>query len=429
MKNIILVLALIFLSSNFVFARLEFMDGGIVKVISSPISGHPPFNVYADENWKIIEQKLVSDESGQQQFKVRIQPIVQFSKTVQKNIWCTAVFSMDNGTFDYGYHNFRPSDGPSEIFRVDMHNQQFIQNLRTLLNDCVAWTNWYDPEGSITKGTFHGLAGDYTYVFRVDDTQGEDDVNKDSSVPSKMQRLVLKIQLFPDENTGGHPEKTIREPKALLSILDSLGEIQKSYQAAVDQKKQQQIASETESQDLANRQVAAEKIASERRLNEFKAQQEAQLRDNQKNDEIAAIKTAEETKKQEIVEQVAKEKTKEIKDFIATPNGKALVEEIGKFQAKADKLSARDHERIDALTENVQKVAQTYLGTSELEERMRIARDELQLAWNTYHDSPELVELKQAINEKKMVFLKASGYTYDDAMQVMASADKIQPEK
>jgi hypothetical protein len=69
------------------------------------------------------------------------------------------------------------------------------------------------------------------------------------------------------------------------------------------------------------------------------------------------------------------------------------------------------------------------MGTSELEERMRIARDELQLAWNTYHDSPELVELKQAINEKKMVFLKASGYTYDDAMQVLASAEKTQPEK
>jgi len=71
--------------------------------------------------------------------------------------------------------------------------------------------------------------------------------------------------------------------------------------------------------------VSAEKTASERRLDEFKAQQEAQLRDNQKNDEIAAIKTAEETKKQEIVEEVAKEKAKEINDFLATPNGKALV--------------------------------------------------------------------------------------------------------
>jgi hypothetical protein len=429
MKNIILVFALIFLSSNSVFASLEFTSGGIVKVISGPISGYPPFNVYADENWKIIDKKLVTDESGQQQFKVRIQPIVQFSKTVQKYTWCTAVFSMDNGTFDYGYRDFRPSGSPSEIFRVDMHNQQFIHNLRSLLNDCVAWTNWYDPEGSITKGTFHGLTGDYTYVFRADDTQGEDDVNKDSSVPSKMRRLVLEIQLFPGDVAQGHPEKTIHEPKALLSILDSLDEIQKSYQAAVDQKKQQQIASEKESQDLANRQVAAEKTASERRLNEFKAQQEAQLRDNQKNDEIAAIKTAEETKKQEIVEQVAKEKVKEINDFLATPNGKVLVGEIGKFQAKADKLSARDHARIDALTENVQKVAQTYVGTSELEERMRIARDELQLAWNTYHDSPELVELKQTINEKKMAFLKASGYTYDDAMQVLASAEKTQPEK
>jgi len=423
MKNIILVLTLIFISSNSVFARLEFMDGGIVKVISGPSSLFY-FDVYADENWKIIDKILVTDESGQQQFKVRIQPIVQYSKAVQKYTYCTAVFSMDNGTFDFGYRDFRPSDGPSEIFRVDMHNQQFIQNLRTLLNDCVSWTNWYDPEGSLTKGTFHGLTGDYAYVFRAD-LGGDDDLNR----ISKMRRVVLEIQLFSGENTGGHPEKTIHEPKALLSILDSLDEIQNSYQAAVDQKKQQQIASENESQDLANRQVSAEKAASERRFNEFKAQQEAQLRDNQKNDEIAAIKTTEEAKKQEIVEQVAKVKAKEIRDFIATPNGKALVEEIGKFQAKADKLSARDHERIDALTENVQKVAQTYMGTSELEERMRIARDELQLAWNTYHDSPELVELKQAINEKKMVFLKASGYTYDDAMQVLASAEKTQTEK
>ena len=425
MKNIILVFALIFLSSNSVFASLEFTSGGIVKVISGPISGYPPFNVYADENWKIIDKKLVTDESGQQQFKVRIQPIVQFSKAVQKYIICTAVFSMDAGTFDY---SGPLASGPSGHFKVDMNNHQFIENLRTLLNDCVAWTNWYEAYGSTTRGTFHGLTGDSTYIYSAD-TSGEDDFNKDSSIPSKMQRLVLEIQLFPGENTGGHPEKTIREPKALLSILDSLDEIQKSYQAAVDQKKQQQIAAEKESQVLANRQVSAEKAASERRLDEFKAQQEAQLRDNQKKDEIAAIKTAEEAKKQEIVEQVAKEKVKEINDFLATPNGKALVEEIGKYQAKADKLSARDHARIDTLTENVRKVAQTYMGTSELEERMRIARDELQLAWNTYHDSPELVELKQTINEKKMAFLKASGYTYDDAMQVMASANKIQPEK
>jgi hypothetical protein len=425
MKNIILVFALIFLSSNSVFASLEFTSGGIVKVISGPISGHPPFNVYADEYWKIIDKKLVTDESGQQQFKVRIQPIVQFSKAVQKYIICTAVFSMDAGTFDY---SGPLASGPSGHFKVDMNNHQFIENLRTLLNDCVAWTNWYEAYGSTTRGTFHGLTGDSTYIYSAD-TSGEDDFNKDSSIPSEMQRLVLEIQLFPGENTGGHPEKTIREPKALLSILDSLDEIQKSYQAAVDQKKQQQIAAEKESQVLANRQVSAEKAASERRLDEFKAQQEAQLRDNQKKDEIAAIKTAEEAKKQEIVEQVAKEKVKEINDFLATPNGKALVEEIGKYQAKADKLSARDHARIDTLTENVRKVAQTYMGTSELEERMRIARDELQLAWNTYHDSPELVELKQTINEKKMAFLKASGYTYDDAMQVLASAEKTQLEK
>ena len=396
MKNIILVFALIFLSSNSVFASLEFTSGGIVKVISGPISGHPPFNVYADEYWKIIDKKLVTDESGQQQFKVRIQPIVQFSKAVQKYIICTAVFSMDAGTFDF---SGPLASGPSDHFKVDMNNHQFIENLRTLLNDCVAWTNWYEAYGSTTRGTFHGLTGDSTYIYSAD-TSGEDDFNKDSSIPSEMQRLVLEIQLFPGENTG-----------------------------AVDQKKQQQIAAEKESQVLANRQVSAEKAASERRLDEFKAQQEAQLRDNQKKDEIAAIKTAEEAKKQEIVEQVAKEKVKEINDFLATPNGKALVEEIGKYQAKADKLSARDHARIDTLTENVRKVAQTYMGTSELEERMRIARDELQLAWNTYHDSPELIELKQAINEKKMAFLKASGYTYDDAMQVLASAEKTQLEK
>jgi len=414
MKNIILVLTLIFISSNSVFARLEFMDGGIVKVISGPSSLFY-FDVYADENWKIIDKILVTDESGQQQFKVRIQPIVQYSKAVQKYTYCTAVFSMDNGTFDFGYRDFRPSDGPSEIFRVDMHNQQFIQNLRTLLNDCVSWTNWYDPEGSLTKGTFHGLTGDYAYVFRAD-LGGDDDLNR----ISKMRRVVLEIQLFSGENTGGHPEKTIREPKALLSILDSLDEIQKSYQAAVDQKKQQQIAAEKESQDLANRQVSAEKTASERRLDEFKAQQEAQLRDNQKNDEIAAIKTAEETKKQEIVEQVAKEKAKEIKDFLAAPKGKALFEEIGRLKTKAGEMEASETKQIDKLHQNIVDTARIYFGTSELDERMREARDAYQLALNTHHDSPELKALKDTINEKMQIFRTESGYSHDDAVQVMA---------
>ena len=414
MKNIILVLTLIFISSNSVFARLEFMDGGIVKVISGPSSLFY-FDVYADENWKIIDKILVTDESGQQQFKVRIQPIVQYSKAVQKYTYCTAVFSMDNGTFDFGYRDFRPSDGPSEIFRVDMHNQQFIQNLRTLLNDCVSWTNWYDPEGSLTKGTFHGLTGDYAYVFRAD-LGGDDDLNR----ISKMRRVVLEIQLFSGENTGGHPEKTIREPKALLSILDSLDEIQKGYQAAVDQKKQQQIAAEKESQDLANRQVSAEKTASERRLDEFKAQQEAQLRDNQKNDEIAAIKTAEETKKQEIVEQVAKEKAKEIKDFLAAPKGKALFEEIGRLKTKAGEMEASETKQIDKLHQNIVDTARIYFGTSELDERMREARDAYQLALNTHHDSPELKALKDTINEKMQIFRTESGYSHDDAVQVMA---------
>jgi len=414
MKNIILVLTLIFISSNSVFARLEFMDGGIVKVISGPSSLFY-FDVYADENWKIIDKILVTDESGQQQFKVRIQPIVQYSKAVQKYTYCTAVFSMDNGTFDFGYRDFRPSDGPSEIFRVDMHNQQFIQNLRTLLNDCVSWTNWYDPEGSLTKGTFHGLTGDYAYVFRAD-LGGDDDLNR----ISKMRRVVLEIQLFSGENTGGHPEKTIREPKALLSILDSLDEIQKSYQAAVDQKKQQQIAAEKESQDLANRQVSAEKTASERRLDEFKAQQEAQLRDNQKNDEIAAIKTAEETKKQEIVEQVAKEKAKEIKDFLAAPKGKALFEEIGRLKTKAGEMEASETKQLDKLHQNIVDTARIYFGTSELDERMREARDAYQLALNTHHDSPELKALKDTINEKMQIFRTESGYSHDDAVQVMA---------
>jgi hypothetical protein len=414
MKNIILVLTLIFISSNSVFARLEFMDGGIVKVISGPSSLFY-FDVYADENWKIIDKILVTDESGQQQFKVRIQPIVQYSKAVQKYTYCTAVFSMDNGTFDFGYRDFRPSDGPSEIFRVDMHNQQFIQNLRTLLNDCVSWTNWYDPEGSLTKGTFHGLTGDYAYVFRAD-LGGDDDLNR----ISKMRRVVLEIQLFSGENTGGHPEKTIREPKALLSILDSLDEIQKSYQAAVDQKKQQQIAAEKESQDLANRQVSAEKTASERRLDEFKAQQEAQLRDNQKNDEIAAIKTAEETKKQEIVEEVAKEKAKEIKDFLAAPKGKALFEEIGRLKTKAGEMEASETKQIDKLHQNIVDTARIYFGTSELDERMREARDAYQLALNTHHDSPELKALKDTINEKMQIFRTESGYSHDDAVQVMA---------
>jgi hypothetical protein len=221
MKNIILVFALIFLSSNSVFASLEFTSGGIVKVISGPISGHPPFNVYADEYWKIIDKKLVTDESGQQQFKVRIQPIVQFSKAVQKYIICTAVFSMDAGTFDY---SGPLASGPSGHFKVDMNNHQFIENLRTLLNDCVAWTNWYEAYGSTTRGTFHGLTGDYTYIYSAV-TSGEDDFNKDSSIPSKMQRLVLEIQLFPGDVAQGQSEKTIREPKALLSILDSLDEI------------------------------------------------------------------------------------------------------------------------------------------------------------------------------------------------------------
>jgi hypothetical protein len=414
MKNIILVLTLIFISSNSVFARLEFMDGGIVKVISGPSSLFY-FDVYADENWKIIDKILVTDESGQQQFKVRIQPIVQYSKAVQKYTYCTAVFSMDNGTFDFGYRDFRPSDGPSEIFRVDMHNQQFIQNLRTLLNDCVSWTNWYDPEGSLTKGTFHGLTGDYAYVFRAD-LGGDDDLNR----ISKMRRVVLEIQLFSGENTGGHPEKTIREPKALLSILDSLDEIQKSYQAAVDQKKQQQIAAEKESQDLANRQVSAEKTASERRLDEFKAQQEAQLRDNQKNDEIAAIKTAEETKKQEIVEEVAKEKAKEIKDFLAAPKGKALFEEIGRLKTKAGEMEASETKQLDKLHQNIVDTARIYFGTSELDERMREARDAYQLALNTHHDSPELKALKDTLNEKMQIFRTESGYSHDDAVQVMA---------
>jgi hypothetical protein len=40
-----------------------------------------------------------------------------------------------------------------------------------------------------------------------------------------MQRLVLEIQLFPGDVAQGQSEKTIREPKALLSILDSLDEI------------------------------------------------------------------------------------------------------------------------------------------------------------------------------------------------------------
>jgi hypothetical protein len=415
MKNIILVLTLIFISSNSVFASLEFTSGGIVKVISGPISGYPPFNVYADENWKIIDKKLVTDESGQQQFKVRIQPIVQFSKAVQKYIICTAVFSMDAGTFDY---SGPLASGPSGHFKVDMNNHQFIENLRTLLNDCVAWTNWYEAYGSTTRGTFHGLTGDYTYIYSAV-TSGEDDFNKDSSIPSKMQRLVLEIQLFPGDVAQGQSEKTIREPKALLSILDSLDEIQKSYQAAVDQKKQQQIAAEKESQDLANRQVSAEKTASERRLDEFKAQQEAQLRDNQKNDEIAAIKTAEETKKQEIVEQVANEKAKEIKDFIATPKGKALFEEIGRLKTKAGEMEASETKQINKLHQNIVDTARIYFGTSELDERMREARDAYQLALNTHHDSPELKALKDTINEKMQIFRTESGYSHDDAVQVM----------
>jgi hypothetical protein len=235
-----------------------------------------------------------------------------------------------------------------------------------------------------------------------------------------MRRVVLEIQLFSGENTGGHPEKTIREPKALLSILDSLDEIQKSYQAAVDQKKQQQIAAEKESQDLANRQVSAEKTASERRLDEFKAQQEAQLRDNQKNDEIAAIKTAEETKKQEIVEEVAKEKAKEIKDFLAAPKGKALFEEIGRLKTKAGEMEASETKQIDKLHQNIVDTARIYFGTSELDERMREARDAYQLALNTHHDSPELKALKDTINEKMQIFRTESGYSHDDAVQVMA---------
>jgi len=62
-----------------------------------------------------------------------------------------------------------------------------------------------------------------------------------------------------------------------------LGEIQKSYQAAVDQKKQQQIASETESQRFSKSAGSRlKKLPVSEELNEFKAQQEAQLRDNQK---------------------------------------------------------------------------------------------------------------------------------------------------
>ncbi|MGA3143331.1 MAG: hypothetical protein ABSF10_09865 [Verrucomicrobiota bacterium] len=426
MKNIILVLTLIFISSNSIFASLEFMDGGIVKVISGPISGYSPFKVYADENWKVTETKLVTNEFGQQQFELRIQAIVPFSKSIQKRTVCEAVFSMDAGTFDYSgplasglRSKLTRRPAPSDHFKVDMNNHQFIENLRTLLNDCVAWTNWYEAYGSTTRGTFHGLTGDYTYIYSAD-TSGEDDFNKDSSIPSEMQRLVLEIQLFPGENTGGHPEKTIREPKALLSILDSLDEIQKGYQAAVDQKKQQQIAAEKESQDLANRQVSAEKTASERRLDEFKAQQEAQLRDNQKNDEIAAIKTAEETKKQEIVEQVAKEKAKEIKDFLAAPKGKALFEEIGRLKTKAGEMEASETKQLDKLHQNIVDTARIYFGTSELDERMREARDAYQLALNTHHDSPELKALKDTLNEKMQIFRTESGYSHDDAVQVMA---------
>jgi len=55
---------------KFVFARLEFMDGGIVKVIQVD-SGYSPFKVYADENWKVTATKLVTNESGQQQFELR----------------------------------------------------------------------------------------------------------------------------------------------------------------------------------------------------------------------------------------------------------------------------------------------------------------------------------------------------------------------
>jgi len=226
MRIIILSLALLLLTLNGLYARLEILNDGKINIISPPAFECPPFKVSADEKWRLSETLIRADAAGNKQFVIRIQASIPFCPSLQQQTYCQAVISMDDGTIDYAQ---RLTNGPGDHFIIPLNNPPYLNQLRHLLRDCVVWTNWYQFVGAENPGTFTCPDGDYHFVFSAR-PQGAPIPNAGASQPSAMERLRLQIKLT-RQTLSGSSNQIISEPGALLTILDSLDDLKSSFQA------------------------------------------------------------------------------------------------------------------------------------------------------------------------------------------------------
>ena len=458
MKSKALIIAALFLSFR-LFARLEFLDDGLVKVFPPPTSGYSPFVVYGDEKWEITKTKIMPNNLGERRFAVCVQAVIPKNQALQAGACCQALFSMEKGTVE-----FSDAAEPKLKFSFSFKNQQVVDNLKLLLNDCASWTNWYNSagaKGAEKMGLFDWGDHRSQYLLEATDVSSQSQFGSSPSESLNVERMSLKIAFYPapaaasDNNpfssnqpTGrqsrpvGRPEAVICEAKALLTILNSIDDIKVKYKSALDGESQQLILAQKRAvesaKEAAEQQVTAEQEASARKLAEFQSKMEAEKAitqiEAQKNEKVEAIKKEEQEKQIEIDSRIAKI----IKDRLATQEGikicrdiESIEDKIAKQEEKVQQRQADEMEVVNDLqkkwTEATAVRAKTVAAygfehslSIRAKQIERDAQGDFAMAAQNHQDSSKLVglksdleQMKSDLNQRKKDLSTYCGYSYE----------------
>lgn len=292
----------------------------------------------------------------------------------------------------------------SNDLHVDTSNANDIGGLRTLAKSAEQWMLDYKRRPGLPPiapmKQFTGLDG----VFKV-----RYDENN-----SKQYALITLQQSSASSDRLGRSIQ-LREPGAVLFLLDHISELPalcsqavKSRDEAAALKKQQQ--QQQVEQDLANA-----RVASEQRIKDFRAKEEARVLGAKKQTELEQLSKEEEKQKGAIRDELQQEKRRRIATFLASEHGSALSTQIKKLQASVYEQDNKERRYLSDLQGEFIKYSKVVAPTPAME----LARERALSAWLTaqmqHKESADLVQKKMQLEGLLAVYKRESGFEFSEA--------------
>ena len=302
---------------------------------------------------------------------------------------------------------------------INTGNADEVAAWKALCDDWLAWDlkrhpparSFWPPVG-IKRFQFVGE--EYNVAYEPSDCPG---ASEDSRGLIKLIPLTSNNRLL--------PSYTIPQPSALAFVIKSTPDLFRIRDKMFAAEEQQQQAGFAAKEQQMQEAIKAEKEASAQRLKDFQRQEELKANLSEKNKQIDEIKAQEEAQKAEIKINVKKQKTAQIMDYLASKDGQELSKKIDSLKLEIGKQDMEESKEFRALQKQWLDYVQTHINPSHAEQLQAddYSRQFVRFASN-YKESPSLQQKRQQLLTYFAQFQEACKCSYDDAMEVKASASQ-----